>query len=116
MSVYEKRIMPRFRSLFLIALKKLYNDNELYFKGTEYQNPKVFQNLINRIFKKEWIVYIKESFKNSDSVIEYLAKYTHRIAISNHRILDVRNGNAHFSYRDYKDNKKKLRLCRFMDL
>ncbi len=48
-----------------------------------------FQSLINACYEKEWTHYIKESFKNAEKVIGYLGRYTHRIAISNHRILGV---------------------------
>ncbi|MCK5615318.1 IS91 family transposase [Candidatus Pacearchaeota archaeon] len=98
----------RFRSLFLTGLKKLYHNDHLFLNGTRYTDPAQFQNLIDRLFKKEWVVYIKESFNNSDSVIEYLSRYTHRIAISNYRIIKVENGMVFFSYRDYKDKKKKI--------
>ncbi len=68
-----------------------------------------FQRLVDSLFSTEWVVYLKESFQGSDSVIEYLARYTHRIAISNHRILSVDNGMVEFTYRDYKDgNRKKI--------
>ncbi len=97
----------RFRSLFLVALKKLYANGELYLKGTRYQDPVIFQQLINSLFSKEWVVYLKESFQNRNSVIEYLARYTHRIAISNHRIISLENNIVTFKYRDYKDSNKE---------
>jgi len=100
-------LRKRFRSLFLKNLKLLYNENELYLKGTKYQDPELFQNLIDNLFKTEWVLYLKESFNNSDSVIKYLAKYTHRIAISNYRIIKVEDRCVHFWYKDYKDNNKK---------
>jgi len=102
-------LKKRFRSLFLTSLKHLYNYGELYLENTEYKNKKIFNKLLDELFKSDWVVYIKESFKNSDSVIKYLANYTHRIAISNHRIISVENGKVNFSYKDYKDdNKKKI--------
>jgi len=111
-------LAKRFRSLFLVELKRLYKENLLYLKGTNYFELQQFQKLIDKLFETEWIVYIKESFKNSDSVIQYLSKYTHRIAISNHRILSVKNGIVSFSYKDYKnENKKKVMnipVLRFM--
>ena len=103
-------LKQRFRSLFLVELKSLYYNGGLYLENSIYKDKKNFQNLIDEMFKKEWVVYIKESFKNSDSVIEYLSKYTHRIAISNHRIISVKDGIVTFSYKDYEDNNKKKTL------
>jgi len=94
-------LQKRFRSVFLQGLKRLYSDS--------LTAPSDFQNLIDKLFKIDWVVYLKESFKNSNSVIKYLARYTHRIAISNHRIISVENGEVLFSYKDYCDgNQKKV--------
>ena len=102
----------RFRSLFLKELKNMYSKNLLYLHGTKFANRITFQRLIDNLFKKEWVVYLKESFRNRESVIEYLARYTHRIAISNHRIISLNNDIVTFKYRDYKDDNKE----KFMDL
>ena len=104
-----KVVMPRFRSIFLTKLKQLRNEKKLNLKNTDFDSVKGFQGLINKLFEKDWVVYIKESFKNSDSVIEYLSKYTHRIAISNYRIVSCADGIVSFKYRDYvDDNKEKV--------
>jgi len=93
--------------LFLTGLKNLYKEKELWLANSGYEKQKDFRRLIDELFAVKWIVYIKESFKNSGSVIKYLSKYTHRIAISNHRILSVKNGLVTFSYKDYKNGNKK---------
>jgi len=99
----------RYRSLFLQGLKAIYRDEKLYLQGTEFTDAEKFQGLIDSLFAAEWVVYLKESFQGRESVIEYLAKYTHRIAISNHRIVEFKEGNVKFSYRDYADeNRKKI--------
>lgn len=54
------------------------------------------------LYNKNWVVYAKEPFLGSKQVIEYLGRYTHKIAISNHRLLSVENHNVHFKYKDYK--------------
>jgi hypothetical protein len=100
-------LKPRFRSLFLKGLKELYKQKQLFLARTEYQDPVKFQNLIDELFETDWVVYLKESFKNSDTVIEYLSRYTHRIAISNYRIIKVENDEVYFWYKDYKANNKK---------
>ena len=97
----------RFRSLFLKGLKELYKQKQLFLAGSEYQDPVTFQNLIDELFKTDWVVYLKESFKNSDTVIEYLARYTHLIAISNYRIIKVEDDEVHFWYKEYKENNEK---------
>lgn len=63
--------------------------------------------LISVLYKKDWVVYAKRPFKTPKNVIEYLGRYTHKIAISNHRILDVSDGKVTFSYKDYRQSGAK---------
>lgn len=70
------------------------------------ENPNDFQRLLDSCYKKNWIVYCKPPFKTADCVVEYLGRYTHRIAISNHRILKIENGFVNFKWRDSKDGNK----------
>ena len=100
-------LKKRFRSLFLVELKAMFKRGDLYLIGTDYSDPGQFFKLIDNLFEINWVVYLKESFQNSDSVIEYLARYTHRIAISNHRIIKVENDRVFFYYKDYKENNEK---------
>jgi len=58
------------------------------------------------LYKKNWVVYCKEPFKETKNVLEYLGRYTHRIAISNHRIVKLENDEISFRWRDYADNNK----------
>lgn len=62
--------------------------------------------LFDRLFKKNWVVYAKRPFGGPKQVIEYLGRYTHKVAISNHRIKEVRENEVSFSYKDYKDGGK----------
>lgn len=102
-------LKPRFRSLFLKGLKELNKSGRLNLRGTPLVEAKIFQHLVDSLFADEWVVYIKESFQGKESVIEYLARYTHRIAISNHRILAIKSDMITFKYRDYKDgNREKI--------
>lgn len=99
----------RFRSLFLQGLKKLHREETLYLQGTSLTDPGKFQDMIDSLFSAEWVVYLKESFQGKEGVIEYLARYTHRIAISNHRIVDLKDDIVKFRYRDYADeNREKI--------
>lgn len=65
-----------------------------------------YDEFIASLYSKDWVVYCKPPFKNASSVIEYLGRYTHRVAISNNRILNIDKGKVTFRWRDYKDNNK----------
>ena len=99
-----KVISRKFRGKFLSYMKK--EKLEFYGKNKELENPAIYNNLIQSMYNKEWIVYCKEPFKNAESVIKYLGRYTHRVAISNERIVKVEEGKVTFKWRDYKDNNK----------
>ncbi len=64
------------------------------------------QRLYNGLFLKNWVVYAKRPFGNPKAVIEYLGRYTHKVAISNHRIKAIDNETVTFTYKDYKDESK----------
>jgi hypothetical protein len=111
-------VKARYKDLFIRSLKELYASGSLYLDGTKYHATRSFKELIDALYSKQWVVFLKESFNNSSSVIEYLARYTHKIAISNYRILSVENGFVAFRYRDYKDNNKektaRMEILKFM--
>ena len=91
-----KVISALFKGKYLALLKQRYTPKD----------PSSFQKLIDEAYEKEWVVYIKEPLKNPNSVIEYLGRYTHRIAISNARIVSYEDNKVSFRYKDYKDNNK----------
>lgn len=64
--------------------------------------------LIKELYKTDWVVYAKEPFAGPDQVVEYLGRYTHKVAISNHRLRSVDETGVQFSYRDYRDNRSKV--------
>jgi len=66
-----------------------------------------FADLIKRLFAIQWVVYVKEPLTSPQNLIKYLARYTHRVAIANHRILNVHNGSVTFAYKDYADQNKQ---------
>lgn len=70
------------------------------------QDPAAFSQLLNTCYSKDWIVYCKPPFKNAACVVAYLGRYTHRVAISNNRILKLENDTVTFKWRDYKDHRK----------
>lgn len=79
---------------------------EFYGENKYLENRQEFDELIARMYNQEWVSYCKPPFKNAKCVIRYLGRYTHRVAISNNRIIKEENGEVTFKYRDYKDNKK----------
>jgi uncharacterized protein YaaN involved in tellurite resistance len=68
--------------------------------------------LFNTLYEKEWVVYVKAPFGGPQSVIEYLGRYTHKVAISNHRISSVNDEDdtVTFAYKDYADNNKQKQM------
>ena len=62
---------------------------------------------IDDLFKKEWVVYAKKPFNNSKGVMEYIGRYSHKVAISNHRIRNITGTEVSFSYKDYREQGKK---------
>ena len=60
------------------------------------------------IFSKDWVVYAKRPFAGPVAVVEYLGRYTHKIAISNHRLISITNNEIHFAYKDYRKGAQKL--------
>jgi putative transposase/transposase-like zinc-binding protein len=103
-----------FRAKFLDSLKKSFNQNKLLFVGqiAPWANARSFDGLLERLRKKPWVVYAKKPFGSPAHVLDYLARYTHRVALSNHRICSVRNGEVTFAYRDRKnqDRRKSMTL------
>lgn len=104
-----KVLSRKFRGKFLFYLKNAYYNNKLKFSGDiEYLKDKFsFQPFIDNLYKKEWVVYCKPPFNSPQHVLEYLGRYTHRVAISNNRILKLENEQVTFKWRDYRDNNKQ---------
>jgi len=103
-----KKLSATFRYYFLKALKQAYADRLLQFYGSmlPYEDPTAFHALINRLFHAAWYSYVKQPFDGPHAVIEYLGRYTHRVAISNHRLVNVDDGKVTFKWKDYHDGNK----------
>ncbi len=104
------RVLSRlFRRLFLEALKRAYEKGELELHGSiaDLQAPERFDQWLESLRKTEWVVYAKRPFGGPEKVLDYLGRYTHRVAISNHRILEVADGKVTFSWRDYRHGNRK---------
>ena len=99
-----KALAKVFRGKFLSGLKAFRSSKALHYHGSSgrYINSYVFQELIDCCYGTEWNLYIKETFNGANSVIQYLGKYTHRIAISNHRLLNINEDSVTFYVKDYR--------------
>jgi len=103
-----KVISSLFKGKFMNYYKKACINGKIKFEGElEVLNKKNNnQSLINGLYEKQWVVYIKEPFSNPTKVIKYLGRYTHRVAISNQRIVNIREGKVSFKWKDYADKSK----------
>ncbi len=103
------RILSRvFRGKFIAGLKRAYAQGQLEFHGQlkSLTNPRQFEQLLNQSVRTDWVVYAKRPFGGPKQVLKYLARYTHRVAISNHRLLRLEDDRVTFRYKDYADNQQ----------
>jgi hypothetical protein len=103
------RVLSRlFRGKFLAYLKEAYAKGEMDFSGkiVPLKEKRAFNALLNDLYGQEWVVYCKPPFSNAEKVMEYLARYTHRVAISNNRLLNLEGGRVTFRYRDRNDDDR----------
>ena len=107
--IHVKVLSKVFRGKFLAAIKTAYKNKQLKFEGEikSLNQSGNFKNLIDILYKKDWVVYAKEPFKNASGIIKYLGNYTHRIAISNDRIQKIEGDEILFGWKDYRDNSKR---------
>jgi hypothetical protein len=100
-----------FRGKFTAALKRAFSQGKLGFFGQmrTLAQPKAFHSLLRQAYRHEWVVYAKRPFGGPDHVLRYLGAYTHRVAISNHRLVGFEDGKVTFRWRDSAHkNKKRL--------
>jgi len=97
------------RGKFLAFLKEAFESQELIFPGGigHLKEPRTFEIFRRRLYHKKWIVYCKPPFAGVSGVLQYLGRYTHRIAISNNRILSFNDKEVSFRWRDYADDDKQ---------
>jgi len=104
-----KALSVVFRGKFLDSLKKSFDQNKLLFVGqiVPLAEADAFNGLMNGLRKKPWVVYAKKPFGSPAHVLDYLGRYTHRVALSNNRICSVHNGEVTFAYRDRKNQDRR---------
>ena len=113
-----------FRGKFVDALEQAFHNGQLNFQGDLklLAQPKIFAAWLRPLYRQDWVVYFKRPFGGPDYVLQYLGRYTHRVAISNHRLVSLTNGQVTFRWRDSAHhNEQKLLplslnefLCRFL--
>jgi hypothetical protein len=98
-----------FRGKFSDGLKRLFRRGKLSFHGplSTLHEPKRFHAFLRQLWCKQWVVYAKKPFRSAEYVLQYLGRYTHRVAISNHRLVAFEDGNVTFLWRDYAHGNKK---------
>ena len=104
-------ISEKFKGKFNAYLKQLFLDapDKLILPDSVTDAYDYFKSLNRSYYSKDWVVFSKPTFKNPSAVLNYLSLYTHRVAISNSRILKLENGQVTFRYKDYRDgNKQKV--------
>jgi hypothetical protein len=107
--LFPLKVMSKlFKGKFMNAFKNGVKDGSILFHGTlkEYSNHSLWEYFIDDLYSKEWVVYTKPPFASPERVLKYLGGYTHRIAISNHRIIDVSDTHVSFKWRSYADESQ----------
>jgi len=102
----------RFRRLFVESLEKAFDAGQLQFFSAleELRDRTAFRRLLGRVRSRKWVVYAKKPFAGPQQVLDYVGRYTHRVAISNNRILNVEGGQVSFRYKDYHDGGQQKTL------
>ena len=106
-----------FRGKFIDYLTKAYNSGKLHFPGISapYRTQQGFQQLKDALYSNKWVVSVREPIKRPEYVLEYLGRYTHRVAISNHRIVSLKDGMVTFKYKNRKINQMEETTIRAVE-
>jgi len=108
--LFPVRALSRvYRAVFLKGLTRLQRKGMLEFHGKleGLREPVAFKSLMDPLYQKEWVVFAKRPFAGPRQVLAYLGRYTHKVGISNQRVLEVTNETVTFSHRDPKDPARK---------
>jgi Putative transposase/Transposase zinc-binding domain len=107
------RVLGRvFRGKYLAALRAAHQAGKLHFAGSTLPlaDPAAWRTLVRGLYDKEWVVYSKEPFGGPEQVLKYLTGYTHRVALSNHRLVKLENDRVTFTWKDYADGCRRKEL------
>jgi Putative transposase/Transposase zinc-binding domain len=105
---HVKALSKAFRRKFLDLLQQAFAQGQLQFPGqmASLADPEAFAQHLQPLRQKAWVVYAKKPFSSPEKVLDYLGRYTHRVAVSNHRLLSVKDGQVSFAYRDRRDGDR----------
>jgi Putative transposase/Transposase zinc-binding domain len=106
-----------FRGKFVAGFKQAFLDGQLSFHGdlALLLQPKTFAAWLRLLFRKDWVVYAKRPFGGPEYVLQYLGRYTHRVAISNHRLVSFAEGKVTFRWRDSAHNNEQKLMTVSLD-
>ena len=106
-----------FRGKFVDGLKSAFQRGQLHLSGdlARLTHPKVFAAWLRPLFRKNWVVYAKPPFGGPEYVLRYLGRYTHRVAISNHRLVSFADGQVTFRWRDSAHNNEQKLMSLSLD-
>ena len=106
-----------FRGKFVAGLRQAFQEGQLNFHGdlTLLAQPKIFASWLRPLFRKDWVVYSKPPFGGPEYVLQYLGRYTHRVAISNHRLVSFAEGKVTFRWRDSAHNNEQKLMTLSLD-
>jgi hypothetical protein len=100
-----------FRGKFVSGLKRLYRQKRLCFAShVDIEQPKQFASFLRTLFRQDWVVYAKPAFGGPAQILRYLGRYTHRVAISNHRLLGFDGERVTFRWKDYAHGNKQRKM------
>lgn len=107
-----KVLSSLFRGKFLDGLKKVYEAEKLRFPGQiqQFKEASAFKGFLTDLYHQEWVVYCKPPMKNPQKVMDYLGRYTHRVALSNDRLVKMEGDQVTFRWRDSEDGNKIKRI------
>ena len=106
-----KAVQKKYRGRFIAELLKAYEGGDLTFSPKMIDSDYYMDELVSEMRRYDWVVYAKQSFSNPEAVIQYLGRYTHKIALSNHRIKDIsEKGDVTFRYKDYREDGESKNL------
>jgi hypothetical protein len=107
------RVLGRvFRGKYLAALRAAHQAGKLHFAGSTLPlaDTAAWRTLVRGLYDKEWVVYSKEPFGGPEQVLKYLTGYTHRVALSNHRLVKLENDRVTFTWKDYADGCRRKEM------